>query len=124
MIIFYRIFTENIGRKHFQSKEMGEEENWRNQTIKGKERNRTSTLETNRDWLRVNLKTARPKLPIGILKNGHRKGLQTIAIGENKYTLSNTCAFDSFKQLLYVSFSDSDAYRQYLEAPTTFLRET
>ena len=89
-------------------------ENWRGLGKAKCGRKRKNTyLNPQSDWCAVSLSHTRKVLKIGLLKNGHRPELKPVKIGHENYVLSNTCAFDSFAQVMCVAYCDSDNVRNW-----------
>lgn len=93
--------------------ELGHEfENWRGMAQPNPGRKRRNTyLNPQSDWCAISLSHERKVLKLGLLKNGHRPELKPVKIGNENYVLANTCAFDSFVQILCVAYCDSDNVR-------------
>lgn len=48
---------------------------------------------------------------IPIIKNGSSMSLKPVQIGKNKYSLTNTCAFDSILQLFIAAYFDAQSIK-------------
>jgi hypothetical protein len=53
---------------------------------------------------------------LGLLNNCHHPELKPIKIDGKSYMLSNTCAFDSFAQILCVAYCDSSQLKLSIDA--------
>lgn len=48
------------------------------------------------------------------MKNGNNLSLRSVHIGKEKYSLTNTCAFDSILQLFIAAYFDTESIRDFI----------
>lgn len=117
--------TTSHSRPGNQEDEQHTLENWRNQALKPTGKSKKSTyLKPKAEWLHMDLATkCDPSRVIGIIKNGHRPGLQSIKNGEECISVANTCAFDSILQIMSVAYCDSPEYKSFVNENPNQLNE-
>lgn len=98
--------------------EFQKKEDWMGQVSKSDKRKRKSFLETNSEWLHMDLSEKKQIMPIKLLRNGNV--LQSVQINKHRYQLLNTCGFDTLVQILASSYCDSTVYNDYMKEVVNF----
>jgi len=82
--------------------------------------NISTYLTPKRELLHQKMQSKAIAKKIGILQNGTslKKKKKPVKVGKNNYILSNTCAFDSFMQLVSTASCDSEIYYEFMKRKT------
>lgn len=92
------------------------EENRGDEVVKHKEKKRKRNyLDADPTILSYN-DSSKSKCPvIGLLRNGTSSHLKGVDIGDQNYTFTNTCTFDTIAQILFCSYADSKVYSNFID---------